>query len=96
MTRRILSRPSGIVSPGLPVRYGGVEYRRVSWRPVLELELEDEGHSVLPSVVGWGRTAAQAYRKAHAARIEREAQFTVDNDVHRSSFDEGLILRFAP
>jgi hypothetical protein len=40
MTRRILSRPSGIVSPALQFRTARVQNGRVGTRPVFMLELE--------------------------------------------------------
>ena len=58
MTRRLLLGPSVMVSPG---RQLGTAVSRILGRPVLELE--DEGHSVLPSVVGWDRTAGRGYAK---------------------------------
>jgi hypothetical protein len=49
--------------------HGGLERRRVSGCPAFELEPEQKPcHSVLPSVVGWDRTARRAYRRGTARR----------------------------
>ena len=51
-------------SPGM---HGGLEHRRISWYPVLELEPEQKPcHSVLPFRCRWGRTAGRAYDKGGA------------------------------
>jgi hypothetical protein len=48
-----------------PRRSGGLEHRRISGCPAFELEPEQKPcHPVLPSFVGWGRTAERAYDKS--------------------------------
>src|SRR6266542_3560356 len=48
-----------------PVRHRATERRRLRRLAVCSLELEQKpSHSVLPSVVGWDRTASRAYDKS--------------------------------
>ena len=50
-----------------PIRNGGAKRGRVGWCAVLVLEPVGEGHSVLASVSGWDRTAAESIVRSGVA-----------------------------